>query len=87
MGHLDVSAVSYHLPDGRVLLRDATFRVREGAKVALIGANGTGKTTLLRILAGELLPGDGVDQSPAVNRRVSRSSWSSPARLCSCSTS
>ncbi len=60
MGHLDVAHVSFVLPDGRELLRDVSFRVGEGAKVALIGANGTGKTTLLRILAGELVAGEGV---------------------------
>ena len=59
MGHLDVNAVSFSLPDGRRLLRDVTFRVGEGAKVALIGPNGTGKTTLLRILAGDLTASDG----------------------------
>ncbi len=59
MGHLDVNAVSFSLPDGRQLLRDVTFRVGEGAKVALIGPNGTGKTTLLRILAGDLTASDG----------------------------
>ena len=59
MGHLDVNAVSFSLPDGRRLLRDVTFRVGEGAKVALIGPNGTGKTTLLRILAGDLPASDG----------------------------
>ena len=31
-----------------------SFRVGEGAKVALVGANGAGKTTLLRIIAGDL---------------------------------
>jgi len=60
VGHLDVSAVGFSLPDGRPLLRDVTFRVGEGAKVALIGPNGTGKTTLLRILAGDLDAQDGV---------------------------
>ena len=59
MGHLDVNAVSFSLPDGRRLLREVTFRVGEGAKVALIGPNGTGKTTLLRILAGDLAASDG----------------------------
>ena len=46
----------YELPDGRVLLDDVSFRVGEGAKVALVGANGAGKTTLLRIVTGELTP-------------------------------
>jgi ATPase subunit of ABC transporter with duplicated ATPase domains len=53
VGHLDVNAVGHALPDGRPLLREVTFRVGEGAKVALIGPNGTGKTTLLRLLAGD----------------------------------
>ena len=56
VGHVDVSGVRYELPDGRVLLDDVSFRVGEGAKVALVGANGSGKTTLLRIVAGDLTP-------------------------------
>ena len=59
MGHVDLSAVSYSLPDGRVLLDDVSFRVGEGAVVALVGANGSGKTTLMRIIAGDLKPTSG----------------------------
>ncbi|HET7385703.1 MAG TPA: ATP-binding cassette domain-containing protein [Nocardioidaceae bacterium] len=59
MGHVEVAGVRYELPDGRVLLDDVSFRVGEGAKVALVGANGAGKTTLLRIVTGELTPHDG----------------------------
>ncbi|MFJ9390379.1 ABC-F family ATP-binding cassette domain-containing protein [Nocardioides sp. NPDC101246] len=59
MGHVDVAGVSFQLPDGRVLLDDVSFRVGEGAKVALVGANGAGKTTLLRIVTGELTPTTG----------------------------
>jgi len=60
VGHVDVAGVRYELPDGRVLLDDVSFRVGEGAKVALVGANGAGKTTLLRLITGDLVPHAGV---------------------------
>ncbi|MFF4370259.1 ATP-binding cassette domain-containing protein [Streptomyces sp. NPDC001594] len=59
MGHLEASHLEYYLPDGRVLLGDASFRVGEGSVAALVGANGAGKTTLLRLLSGELQPHGG----------------------------
>ena len=37
-------------------LRDVDFSVKPGERVALVGANGSGKTSLLRMLAGLLLP-------------------------------
>lgn len=37
----------------RTLVRDATFRVAAGDKVALVGRNGAGKTTMLKAIAGE----------------------------------
>src|SRR2546423_7936160 len=37
-----------------MLLDDVSFRVRDGAKVALVGDNGSGKTTLLRIIARDV---------------------------------
>ncbi|MFK8906596.1 ABC-F family ATP-binding cassette domain-containing protein [Streptomyces sp. YS-3] len=59
MGHVEAAHLEYYLPDGRVLLADASFRVGEGAVVALVGANGAGKTTLLRMISGELQPHGG----------------------------
>ena len=59
MGHIDVSAVEYSLSDGRVLLNDVSFRVGDGAKVALIGPNGSGKTTLVRMICGDISPDEG----------------------------
>jgi sulfate-transporting ATPase len=54
VGYVDVAGVGHALPDGRVLFSDVSFRVGEGAKVALVGPNGAGKTTLLRMVAGDL---------------------------------
>lgn len=59
MGHVDVNTVSYFLPDGQPLLAEVSLRVGEGAKVALIGPNGTGKTTLTRIVSGDLVADEG----------------------------
>ncbi len=41
---------------GKVVFSDASIEVRRGEKVALIGRNGEGKTTLMRVLMGELTP-------------------------------
>ncbi|MDO3110800.1 ABC-F family ATP-binding cassette domain-containing protein [Mycobacteroides abscessus] len=59
MSHVQLDAIGYHLADGRALLHDVSLRVGEGSKTALIGPNGTGKTTLLRIIAGDADPHDG----------------------------
>jgi ATPase subunit of ABC transporter with duplicated ATPase domains len=56
MGHLEIAHVDYYLPDGRMLLNDVSFRVADGASVALAGANGAGKSTLLRLISAELQP-------------------------------
>ena len=40
----------------KVVFRNADIEIRRGEKVALIGRNGEGKTTLMRILTGELAP-------------------------------
>ncbi|WP_102127092.1 ABC-F family ATP-binding cassette domain-containing protein [Deinococcus planocerae] len=41
---------------GRAVLQGVAFKLRQGDRVALMGANGTGKTTLMRLLAGETHP-------------------------------
>ena len=38
----------------QVIFSDATFHINDGERAALVGSNGTGKTTLLRIIVGEL---------------------------------
>ena len=48
--------------DGKEVLRDVSFEIQRGDKVAIIGPNGIGKTTLIRCLVGELTPDAGTVQ-------------------------
>lgn len=45
--------------DGKEVIKDFSIELMRGEKVAVIGTNGIGKTTLLRMLAGELEPDTG----------------------------
>ena len=55
----DVEDVTLSVGSGdtaRTLLADATWHVGPGDRIGIIGVNGSGKTHLLRLLAGELAP-------------------------------
>ena len=45
--------------DGDMLFRDLSLQIEAGERVAIIGPNGIGKTTLLRTLVGEMAPKQG----------------------------
>ena len=49
---------------GRLTLVEASFTVRAGEKVGLVGRNGAGKTSLLKVLAGEAPPAAGTCVHP-----------------------
>ncbi|MFZ1477057.1 MAG: ABC-F family ATP-binding cassette domain-containing protein [Sphingorhabdus sp.] len=43
----------------RRIIRDFTLRIQRGDRIGIVGANGTGKTTLIRMLTGEMQPDEG----------------------------
>ena len=43
----------------RVIVEDATWHINPGERIGLIGYNGTGKSTLLKVLVGQYLPSKG----------------------------
>jgi ATP-binding cassette, subfamily F, member 3 len=68
---------------GRALLEDASAQVPDGARVGLIGRNGTGKSTLFRAIAGDIAPEHGAITLPARARigRLPQEAPDGPERL------
>ncbi|WP_289050079.1 ABC-F family ATP-binding cassette domain-containing protein [uncultured Acidaminococcus sp.] len=58
MSVLDVAHLS-HSYGGREIFDDVSFRLEKGEHVALIGANGEGKSTFMAIITGKLSPDEG----------------------------
>ncbi|KAA9332606.1 ABC-F family ATP-binding cassette domain-containing protein [Adhaeribacter soli] len=58
MNYLSAENISKNYAD-RWLFKDLNFGINRGQRIGLVGVNGTGKTTLLRILAGEIQPDSG----------------------------
>ena len=63
---LHINDLTYRI-GGRVLFDQATVAIPEGHKVGLVGRNGTGKTTLFKLILGELAADDG---SVSVRKRA-----------------
>jgi ATPase subunit of ABC transporter with duplicated ATPase domains len=59
VAHIAAAGLAYAHPGGDRLFSDVSFRISPGRHTGLIGVNGVGKSTLLRILAGELEADEG----------------------------
>lgn len=57
--YLSAFGLTYELPGDRTLFQNVQLGLAEGDRVALVGANGVGKSTLLKILAGNIEPSRG----------------------------
>src|SRR6185295_8008748 len=63
---------------GRLLIDAASARIPDRARVGLVGRNGTGKTTLFRLIAGEIAPEGGEVAIPP-RARVGRLAQEAPS--------
>src|SRR5208337_1540286 len=79
---LHINDLSYRI-EGRPLFEHATAGIPDGHKVGLVGRNGTGKTTLLRLIAGEIHADDGTMSFPrnATIAHVSQEAPGGPSSL------
>ncbi|MDL0433086.1 ATP-binding cassette domain-containing protein [Marinobacter sp. TBZ242] len=56
---VEATEAGFAYPDGTPVIRDMNMTVLRGDKIGLVGENGTGKTTLVRLLLGDLKPTEG----------------------------
>jgi cobalt/nickel transport system ATP-binding protein len=76
---IEFQNVSFAYEKGREVLQDISFKIDKGESVGLIGANGAGKSTVMKVLLG-LLPCTGqvlVDGTPVQKEHLRRSGESS----------
>ncbi|MEE4637961.1 MAG: ABC transporter ATP-binding protein [Wenzhouxiangella sp.] len=56
---IEIEQVSFHYPEGRIILDKVSFRLEPEERVVLLGANGCGKSSLLKLIDGLLDPTGG----------------------------
>ncbi|KAJ1626653.1 hypothetical protein T492DRAFT_878111, partial [Pavlovales sp. CCMP2436] len=56
---ISVSSITFGYEPERILFRDVSFGVAVDSRVALVGANGTGKSSLLKLITEEINPLEG----------------------------
>ncbi len=60
--------VSFGYTPDKLLIKDFTFNIQRGDKIAIVGQNGTGKTTLVKLLIDQLQPTQGTIKHSPVNQ-------------------
>ena len=54
-----IEQLTYAYPGNKPTLKNLTFTIRSGEKIVMLGTNGSGKTSLLKILNGLIFPSAG----------------------------
>jgi ATP-binding cassette subfamily F protein 3 len=52
----EVANLKFGYENGKILIQNLSFKIEKGDRICIVGKNGTGKSTLLRLVAGELRP-------------------------------
>jgi len=55
---IDLSNISLQF-NGKYLFKDINYKINSGDRISLVGANGTGKSSFLKIILGQILPESG----------------------------
>lgn len=56
---LEAEHLSFQYPKKRKILKDVSFKIREGEMVSIVGTNGAGKSTLAKVICGFVTEDDG----------------------------
>lgn len=59
MAVLELHNIGFRYANGAFALQNVSFSLAAGKRVCLVGANGSGKSTIVRVLSGALLPQTG----------------------------
>jgi cobalt/nickel transport system ATP-binding protein len=81
---LQARGLHFGYEPGRPVLTGADLELHEGRRVAVLGPNGGGKTTLFRLLAGALAPDAGqvlLDGAPVRRTRAGRTALRAQVQL------
>lgn len=73
---INVSNISYKYPEGNgEVLSDASFVIKRGSSVGLVGVSGAGKTTVVDIILGLLVPQKGFVLSDSIDINDDKDGW------------
>lgn len=56
---IQFESVTKSFPNGKAVLADVSFTIESGDRVTIVGPSGAGKTTILRLIIGDLMPTSG----------------------------
>ncbi|MDR2778356.1 MAG: ATP-binding cassette domain-containing protein [Rickettsiales bacterium] len=56
---VEIANLKFGYENGKTLIGNLSFKIEKGDKICVVGKNGTGKSTLLRLIANELSPNAG----------------------------